>query len=55
VLVVSDTPPDLAALRAAAEARGEPGSVLDEAATRAFGRGATVLTDDRAPVDQLQT
>jgi SAM-dependent methyltransferase len=55
VLAASDTPPDLAALRAAAAARGEPGSVLDEAATRAFGRGAPVLTDDRAPVDQLQT
>ena len=55
VLAVSDTPPDLAALRAAAEARGEPGSVLDDAATRAFGRGAMILTDDRAPVDQLQT
>ncbi|CAA9421307.1 MAG: ChlI component of cobalt chelatase involved in B12 biosynthesis / ChlD component of cobalt chelatase involved in B12 biosynthesis, partial [uncultured Pseudonocardia sp.] len=26
-----------------------------DAATRAFGRGAMIPTDDRAPVDQLQT
>jgi MFS family permease len=54
VLVASDDPPDLAALAAAAAGRGEPGSVLDDAATRAFARDAPVLTDDRAPVDHLQ-
>ncbi|MBW0118262.1 fused MFS/spermidine synthase [Pseudonocardia abyssalis] len=55
VLVASDRAPDLAALAATAAARGEPGSVLDDAATRALAADAPVLTDDRAPVDQLQT
>jgi len=55
VLVASDEAPDLTALAAGAAARGEPGSVLDDAATRAFARDAPVLTDDRAPVDHLQS
>ncbi|GAA3249071.1 hypothetical protein GCM10017691_59830 [Pseudonocardia petroleophila] len=55
VLVASDRAPDLGALAAAAAARGEPGSLLDDAATRALAQDAPVLTDDRAPVDQLQT
>lgn len=55
VLVAADRAPDLAALAAAAAERGEPGSVLDDAATRALAAGAPVLTDDRAPVDQLQS
>ncbi|MHA6786019.1 fused MFS/spermidine synthase [Pseudonocardia saturnea] len=55
VLVASDRAPDLAGLAAAAAARGEPGSLLDDAATRALAAGARVLTDDRAPVDQLQS
>ncbi len=55
VLVASDDAPDLVALADQAAARGEAGSVLDDAATRAFAADAAVLTDDRAPVDQLQT
>lgn len=55
VLVASDHSPDLAGLADAAAARDEPGSVLDDAATRAFAADGPVLTDDRAPVDQLQT
>jgi MFS family permease len=55
VLVASDSAPDLAALAASAAARGEPGSLLDDTATRALAAQAPVLTDDRAPVDQLQT
>lgn len=54
VLVASDLPIDTAALAARAAARGEPGSVLDGAATRTLAGDAEVLTDDRAPVDQLQ-
>jgi spermidine synthase len=55
VLVASDRPLDEAALAAAATARGEPGAVLGDVATRAFARDAPVLTDDHAPVDQLLT
>ena len=55
VLVASDDPLDVADLAERAAARGEPGSVLDDAATRAFARDGLILTDDRAPVDQLQT
>lgn len=55
VLVASDEMPDLDLLRRLAAARGEPGSVLDDAQTREFAEGAPILTDDRAPVDQLQT
>ena len=53
VLVAADRPLDLAALAARAGARGEPGSVLDEAATRRLAGRAAELTDDRAPVEQL--
>lgn len=55
VLVASDEPVDPAQLASRAAARGEPGSVHDDAATRAFAGDAEVLTDDRAPVDQLQS
>jgi hypothetical protein len=40
-------------LAALAAARGEPDSVLDEAATRRLAGVAPELTDDRAPVEQL--
>ncbi|RZT84945.1 methyltransferase family protein [Pseudonocardia sediminis] len=53
VVVVSDRAVDTAALAAAAATRGEPGSVLDPAATRSLAGDAEVLTDDHAPVDQL--
>ena len=55
VVVASDRPIDAAALAARAAARGEPGSVLDEAATQRFAADAPVLTDDWAPVDQLMS
>ncbi|HZG90689.1 MAG TPA: fused MFS/spermidine synthase [Pseudonocardia sp.] len=54
VLVASNRPLDLAALAARAAAHGEAGSVVDDADVRALAAGATVLTDDFAPVDQLQ-
>ncbi|GAA1076760.1 MULTISPECIES: fused MFS/spermidine synthase [Pseudonocardia] len=55
VVVASDRPLDPAALGAAV-ARSEPaGTVLDPARTAAFTAGTPVLTDDRAPVDQLIT
>lgn len=53
VLVASDRPLDLAALAARAAARGEPGSVLDTAEGGRLAADAPVLTDDRAPVEQL--
>jgi hypothetical protein len=53
VLVASDEPVDLGRLAALAAARGEPGSVHGDAAIRAPAGDAEVLTDDRAPVDQL--
>ena len=53
VLVASTRPLDLTALAARAAARGEPGSVVDEAGVRALAAGAPVLTDDFAPTDQL--
>jgi len=53
VLVASDRPLELAALGARAAARGEPDSVLDEAATRRLAGAAAELTDARAPVEQL--
>ncbi|MBW0104657.1 fused MFS/spermidine synthase [Pseudonocardia sp. KRD291] len=53
VVVVSDRGIDTAALAARAAARGEPGSVLDPARTRALVGDAAILTDDDAPVDQL--
>jgi spermidine synthase len=55
VVVASDRPVDPAALEAAVARSGEPGAVLDPARTSAFTAGAPVLTDDRAPVDQLIT
>lgn len=55
VVAGSDRPLDPAALRAAVARHGEPGAVLDPARTAAFAAGAPVLTDDRAPVDQLIT
>lgn len=53
VLVASDDRMDPAQLAARAAARGEPGSVHDDEATGAFAGDAAVLTEDRAPVDQL--
>ena len=53
VLVASDRPLDVPGLAARAAAREEPGSVLDDAAARRFAGDAAVLTDDRAPVEQL--
>jgi len=53
VIVASDRPIDVARLAALAAARGEPGSVLDNAAVRRFAEGEQVLTDEWAPVDQL--
>ncbi|WP_214367713.1 fused MFS/spermidine synthase [Pseudonocardia sp. H11422] len=55
VLVASDRELDRAALEARLAAAGEPGAVLDPAATRRFAGDAAVLTDDHAPVDQLLT
>jgi spermidine synthase len=55
VLVASDAPIDTATLAARVAERGETGTVLDQAATRRFATGAPVLTDGRAPVDQLLT
>jgi hypothetical protein len=53
VMVASDRPLDLAALAGRAAARGEPGSVVDDVGVRSLAGGATVLTDDYAPTDQL--
>jgi MFS family permease len=55
VLAASDRPLDTAVLGERAAARGEPGSVLGPAAVAAFARDGLVLTDDRAPVEQLLT
>ncbi|MEJ8279576.1 fused MFS/spermidine synthase [Pseudonocardia spirodelae] len=55
VVVASDRALDPAALDAAVARSGEPGAVLDPARTAASAAGAPVLTDDRAPVDQLIT
>jgi MFS family permease len=55
VLVGSDRPIDLAALAVRASERGEPGSVLGKSAVLDLVGDAPVLTDDRAPVDQLLT
>jgi predicted membrane-bound spermidine synthase len=51
VIVASDTSIDTAALDALRVAAGDPGEVVDDFA--AFINGATILTDDFAPVDQL--
>lgn len=55
VVVASDRPLDPAALDAAVARSGEAGAVLDPARIAAFTAGTPVLTDDRAPVDQLIT
>ena len=53
VVLGTDRPLDPAALDAAVARAGEPGAVRDPARTAAFAGDAAVLTDDRAPVDQL--
>ena len=53
MLVASQGPLDPSAPNARAAARGEPDSVLNEAATRRLAGAAAELTDDRAPVEQL--
>lgn len=53
VVVASDRPIDAATLAERAAVRGEPASVLDAGAALRFAGDAAVLTDDRAPVDQL--
>jgi spermidine synthase len=54
VLVASNVPIDVAALRRTSEALGEAmGDVSGPAALDAFVEGSPVLTDDFAPVDQL--
>jgi spermidine synthase len=53
VLVGSDAPVQLEALAERAAVRGEPGSVSGREPAERFARGAQVLTDDDAPVDQL--
>ncbi|RJK92636.1 fused MFS/spermidine synthase [Vallicoccus soli] len=55
VVAAADRPLDRDALAARAGERGEPGSVLGPAAYEDLVEGAPVLTDDRAPVDQLLT
>ncbi|OZM82715.1 fused MFS/spermidine synthase [Pseudonocardia sp. MH-G8] len=55
VVVASDLPIDVAALADRAAARGEPGSVRGDEGARRFAGDARVLTDDRAPVDQLMS
>ncbi len=55
VLMASDDALDTETLDRLATGRGEPGSVLDDARTREFARGAPIPTDDRAPVDHLHT
>ncbi|MEQ3552014.1 fused MFS/spermidine synthase [Pseudonocardia nematodicida] len=55
VVVGTDRPIDPAALEAAVAGYGESRAVLDPARTAAFTGDAPVLTDDRAPVEQLIT
>jgi spermidine synthase len=55
VLAASDRPLDTAALSHRAAARGEPDSVLGPTAVAELARDGLVLTDDRAPVEQLLT
>lgn len=55
VLVGSDAPVPVDALRELAARRGDGGAVADEKRTAAFAGDARVLTDDDAPVDQLLT
>jgi spermidine synthase len=55
VVVASDAPLDVPALRSALAARDLTWGVVDGAALDAWVADATVLTDDHAPVDQLLT
>ena len=55
VIVASDTPLDAAALGAAIARRDVPWTVLSGDALQAWVGDALVLTDDRAPTDQLLT
>ena len=53
--MASDTPLDAAALGAALARRDVPWTVLSGDALQAWVGDALVLTDDRAPTDQLLT
>jgi len=53
VVVASDAPLDAGRYRQAVLAAGDSGAVLDGAELDEFVAGATVLTDEFAPVDQL--
>jgi spermidine synthase len=55
IIVASDDPLDTAALGAAIEDRDVPWTVLSGDALQAWVGDALVLTDDRAPTDQLLT
>ena len=55
VLVASDRPLPVDALRERVAQRGEGGTVAGPADAAAFAEGSPVLTDDYAPVDQLLT
>lgn len=55
VAVASDRPLDAAALQAALDERDVPWTVRDGTALQEWVGEAEVLTDDRAPVDQLLT
>jgi spermidine synthase len=52
VLAASDRPLDASAITASIAARGGQEAVLDGTAAADFARGAPLLTDDKAPVDQ---
>lgn len=55
VLVASDRALPVDALLERAVARGEPASVIGRTEVERFAGDARILTDDRAPVDQLLT
>ena len=55
VVVASDAPLDLPAVRSALAERDLDWGVIDGAALDAWVGDAMVLTDDHAPVDQLLT
>lgn len=55
VLVASDSPIALEGIRRAIEARGDALAVVTDDETVAFVDGQRALTDEYAPVDQLQT
>jgi len=55
VIVASDSPLPLAAIEARNRARGRDDILVTGAALAELTTGARVLTDDRAPVDQLLT